>query len=203
MIRARLATRADVPAIATALAAAFRTDPVWRWLVPDQDRYDARAPAAFRAEAAMKVPNAHVYTVDDATAAALWSPPGRRGAPLSEEARLALPFGRLLGPRTVRQGLAVQAAMKKARPAEEHWYLAMLGTHPDHQGRGLGSTVLQPVLERCDLDGTGAYLESSKLENIPFYERHGFRVTGTVTPAGSPPLTLMWRDPRPVDEAGS
>lgn len=200
MLRARLATRADVPAIATALAAAFRTDPVWRWLVPEADRYDARAASAFAAEAAAKVAHAHAYTADDRAATALWAPPGQRSAPASEELRLAWPFARLLGASGIRRGIAVQTAMKKARPREDHWYLAILGTHPDHQGRGLGSTVLRPVLERCDLDGVGAYLESSKPENVPFYERHGFRATGTVTPAGCPPMTLMWRDPQPVEE---
>jgi hypothetical protein len=35
---------------------------------------------------------------------------------------------------------------------------------------------------------------------VPFYERHGFRVTGEVSiPRGGPTLWLMWRDPQ---EAG-
>jgi ribosomal protein S18 acetylase RimI-like enzyme len=86
---------------------------------------------------------------------------------------------------------------ERLHPAEPpHWYLAILGTDPDAQGRGLGSRLLAPVLERCDEDGVGAYLESSKERNIAFYARHGFRVTRTWRLPRGPLLWAMWRDPR-------
>jgi ribosomal protein S18 acetylase RimI-like enzyme len=77
-----------------------------------------------------------------------------------------------------------------------HWYLAVLGTDPAAQGQGLGSAALAPVLERCDADGVGAYLESSKESNIAFYARHGFRVTREIRLPRGPKLWAMWRDPR-------
>ena len=56
-------------------------------------------------------------------------------------------------------------------------------------------------LARCDAARLPAYLESSKERNVPFYERHGFRVTGELTiPGGGPTLWLMWRNP--AEEAG-
>ncbi len=36
------------------------------------------------------------------------------------------------------------------------------------------------MLDRCDEDGVGAYLESSKESNIAYYARFGFRVTEVV-----------------------
>jgi hypothetical protein len=34
---------------------------------------------------------------------------------------------------------------------------------------------------------------------VPFYERHGFRVTRELTvPGGGPVLWLMWREPQEV-----
>ena len=73
----------------------------------------------------------------------------------------------------------------------------MLGTEPASQGQGLGSAVLGPVLEQCDADGVGAYLESSKERNIDFYARHGFRVTDELRLLRGPRMWGMWRDPRP------
>ena len=56
--------------------------------------------------------------------------------------------------------------------------------------------MMQPVLHMCDRDNLGAYLETAKSENLPFYERHGFKVTGTIG-VGQDPITvwLMWRNP--------
>ncbi len=68
--------------------------------------------------------------------------------------------------------------MERAHPpVPRHFYLAVLGIDPPHQGRGLGSALLAPVLELCDREAVHAYLESSKERNVDFYSRHGFRVT--------------------------
>ena len=77
-----------------------------------------------------------------------------------------------------------------------HFYLAVLGTDPSAQGRGLGSAVLRGVLDQCDRDGVGAFLESSKESNIAYYARHGFRVTEEVRLTRGPSMWRMWRDPR-------
>ncbi len=44
--------------------------------------------------------------------------------------------------------------------------LALLATNPGAQGRGLGSSLLGPVLDRCDSEGIPAYTETQKHENV-------------------------------------
>jgi len=78
----------------------------------------------------------------------------------------------------------------------------VLGTDPQHQGKGIGSALLAPVLAKCDAEGIPAYLESSKERNIPFYRRHGFEVTTELNLKNGPSLWPMWRDPRPPDGTG-
>jgi GNAT superfamily N-acetyltransferase len=63
--------------------------------------------------------------------------------------------------------------MESSHFRHPHWYVAVLGTAPPHQGRGVGAALLALVLRRCDAEGIGAYLESTKPENVPWYERSG------------------------------
>ena len=52
-------------------------------------------------------------------------------------------------------------------------------------------------LDRCDAEYAPAYLESSNPDNVPYYERFGFEVTGELRlPDGGPSLIPMWRKPR-------
>lgn len=196
MVQARHATKADIDALGIALAAAFATDPVWGWMVPDQARWSRWAADAFAHDADVRLRQGHVYTVDGAVGAAMWAPPGLWRGSLLDQAREAPSMVRLIGRAGLRRGVAMLRGMEKAHPRDDHWYLGLLGTDPAHQGRGIGSALLRPILDRCDLDGVGAYLESSNPANVPFYERHGFRVTGQLSPGGSPPLDQMWRDPQ-------
>ena len=57
--------------------------------------------------------------------------------------------------------------------------------------------MLGPVLERCDTEGVGAYLESSKDVNVPYYRHFGFEVRQEITHKNNGPKQwLMWRDPK-------
>ena len=108
-----LATTADVrkarpagaAAVASALAAAFTDDPVFRWILPD----DAARPAATRAFFHLVVdilaPHDDTWTTTaGVTGAALWVPAGR--APMSDERadRFAAEMAELCAPHGDRIG---------------------------------------------------------------------------------------------------
>jgi ribosomal protein S18 acetylase RimI-like enzyme len=73
--------------------------------------------------------------------------------------------------------------------------LPLLGVDPLHHGQGLGSALIQHAIVMCDRDNKLAYLESSNPTNIPFYERHGFELLGTIQVKTSPPIFPMLRTP--------
>jgi GNAT superfamily N-acetyltransferase len=192
----RRATAADVPPIAASLARAFRDDPVFRWLFPLGHSRVARNEAFFALELRhLHLRHNEVWTAGDGAAAALWDPPGTWKVPLPTLLRIGPQLVRVLGTRTP-IGLYGLTRVEARHPQGPHWYLAILGTDPDHQGRGLASAALAPVLARCDVEGTPAYLETATPENVPFYEHHGFEVTGEVTLPLGPYLWLMTRPPR-------
>jgi GNAT superfamily N-acetyltransferase len=195
----RKATDADVPALARSLAAAFQDDPVISWMIPDDEKRLRLGPFGFATWLGkIYMPKAEVYTDEARAVGALWAPPGKWKMSVGLQARLAPRMFKLFGVRRMPTILKGLATLDKAHPDEQpHYYLGILGTDPDHQGKGLGSAAMQPVLDRCDREGLGAYLESSKEANIPFYRRHGFEVTGEVHMPDGPPLWPMWRDPQP------
>jgi GNAT superfamily N-acetyltransferase len=65
-----------------------------------------------------------------------------------------------------------------------------------HQGQGWGAALMQHALARCDRENLPAYLESSNPRNVPFYERLGFKLLGTIQVGSSPPIFPMLRRPR-------
>lgn len=192
----RRATPQDIPALARMLARAFQDDPVasWAW------RPNAlRLGALERFQAArlrQLIAGEEVWTTDELTCAALWALPGRWHMTLRETAALVPSF---LHPRLFGRMPLVALGWEKLERGHPrkppHFYLAVLGTEPAAQGRGLGSAVLGGVLEQCDRDGVGAYLESSKERNIDFYARHGFRVLEEIRLLRGPRMWAMWRDP--------
>jgi ribosomal protein S18 acetylase RimI-like enzyme len=58
---------------------------------------------------------------------------------------------------------------------DPHYYLLTLGVAPKAQGNGAGGRLLRSMLERCDAEGMPAYLETQRPENVPIYERFGFK----------------------------
>lgn len=197
MIAARQATSAELRPVAHALARAFHDDPVMIWLFGEGDRPRLRRLRSyFGSEARRHLrQGGTVLTADGLGGGAFWAPPGQWRIPWPAVLRAAPMLVRCIGPRIPR-ALRGLDQIERVHPRAPHWYLAAIGTDPPQQGKGVGASLLEPVLARCDAEGTGAYLESSKPENVPWYERFGFGVTGEVALPDGPPLWSMWRDAR-------
>jgi len=193
--RVHQARRHELTSLADVLSRSFFDDPVMSWLMPEERNRYRRLRHAYLVELAVYHRRNVVYTTSDHGATALWAPPLRWRERPTDVIR-SLP--RLLAAFQGRSipGLRLLQAVEKVHPQEPHWYLGILGADPARQGTGAGRAVVDAGLAHADQEGLGAYLESSKAANIPFYERFGFRVTGEVTIAGSPTQYTMWRDPR-------
>lgn len=193
----RRATKADLDGVTKALGKAFADDPVMHWFFPDEKGRRENIERVFRMRVASLLGQDEVYTTDDHAGAAVWAQPGRWEMPPLEGLRFV---AKLLPVVRTRIGVLARGwgAIDRLHPKEPHWYLAILGTEPAAQGRGVGSALMRPVLEDCDRNEVGAYLESSKESNLAFYARHGFRVTGELDLPDGPRVWPMWRDPRPV-----
>lgn len=199
MVKAVPATVADIGVLSVALARAFDDDPLSLYLFGGP-RLRAAGLARFFALQLRHTYLRHgeVWTTADRAGAALWAPPTMPRPGGMDLVRIlpVVPYLSIWGRKTPAV-VRLLSAYERARPRQAHWYLGTLGTDPDRQGHGVGSALLRVVLDRLDMDGVPAYLESSKERNLAFYHRHGFEVTGQITTPRGPTLWLMWRAPRP------
>jgi ribosomal protein S18 acetylase RimI-like enzyme len=197
MNRVAHALAADLPQLASSLASAFFDDPVTSWMFDDPEIRREQLKRWMRFVLEMGLTRGHLYTAGGNMAAAVWSPPDVMLFDDVWGPRMVEILGELLGERAGEVIPALARVMAVQPVDEPHFYLFTLGTHADHQSRGLGRRVLEPVLALCDAQGSAAYLESSNSRNLPFYERHGFEVMGEIDVAeGGPIIRPMSRKPR-------
>jgi GNAT superfamily N-acetyltransferase len=195
-IRPRLATAADAAAIVATLSAAFDADPLWSWAFPDDDKRPAQYKTFFGLFVESAIPNGWVWTTGQAAAVAVWTPPGKSELSDEAEARVEPFLTAELGAHA-EPVLQVLESFESACPdGADFYYLSLLGTHPDHRGRGLGMSLLAANLAQIDAEAMPAYLESSNPANNARYERLGFRPQAKFsTPEGRHAVTTMWRAP--------
>jgi hypothetical protein len=63
-------------------------------------------------------------------------------------------------------------------PDRQHSHLGPLAVDAHLQRRGIGGQLLSEHTARLDSAGLASYLETDKRENVAFYQRHGYVVTG-------------------------
>ena len=198
MADVRSATLDDADRIAQIAAAGFYDDPVMSWLFPVAAVRLDRLRLLFGGLARDMLPDRGIVHLTGDACVALWRDPtfehGRSAAERVQEAADEGPSP--FAPDEMERLGVLGATMTANHPHEPHWYLNVVSTVPANQGQGLGTAVLQPVLARCDADGSRAYLESTNPRNHTLYHRHGFVDAGEIRVEGGPSLTPMWRDPR-------
>jgi GNAT superfamily N-acetyltransferase len=191
-MEARVATERDLDLVTETLAAAFSGDPLWGWAFPERESLSAWW--RFHVTSALRY--SWVWIADEGAAASVWIPPGGVELTDEEEERVEPLLRDLIGARSA-EVLELLERFERSHPHRApHYYLSLLGTHPDHRGRGLGMALLADGLERIDSEGMPAYLESSNAANDPRYERLGFsRIGGFTRPDEGASVSTMWREP--------
>jgi ribosomal protein S18 acetylase RimI-like enzyme len=192
----RALARGEDGLIAAILDAAFADDPVTRWTLGIGPRGRAGVFAALARALYLRAGFGRVTAGGEG--GALWLPPGAsRGVDSLTSFMISARILAAGGLGAISRAFAADAMVSEWTPEEPHYYLFAIAVRPDAQGQGWGRALMADTLARCDADGAPAYLECSKAENLPFYERFGFRERGRVDlPDGGPPLWLMRRLPQ-------
>ena len=205
------ATRADAPtpdvrrlepaerdeALRTVVAA-FAADPLLRWVWPDDDRYTACATVLFGLLIDLRRAGGEVWAAGGGAAVAMWEPPGGLYVRPAEDPWPAVHA--TYRDEEKARWEAFDGALAVPPGVPPYWYLGVLATDPERQGRGLGRAVTAPVLASADRSRTAVYLETATEANVGFYAKLGFVVDREATlPDSGPVCWLLRRDPRPAD----
>jgi len=121
-------------------------------------------------------------------------PPGRCRIGVAEKLRV-LPALLSAHPLpTVFRILSWANAWGKEDPPSPHWHLGPVGVLRSHQGKGIGSALVNAFCARMDQARSEACLETDKDVNVKFYERAGFQIVQRKEIIGVP----CWFMSRPV-----
>jgi len=204
-----LITAAQIPLAAATLAQAFSADPLNIYACPDPAERTRVLSWLFAAMIRANTRSHSVYvTAESLKGVAIWLPPST-GEPTvehhnpSELDQMSVHFG----PAAYKRFASIFSyfePLHKQMIQDPHWYLALLGVIPHHQGQGIGSTLIAPVLRLADKESIPCYLETFVSRNVSFYQRHDFQVVATaVEPQSGISCWIMKREPGPSIESDS
>jgi ribosomal protein S18 acetylase RimI-like enzyme len=169
-----VATPADRERVIGSLVAAFVTDPVLRYLFPDDAAYPQHAAAFFGHLFDKRVGRGTVWTIEHGASVAMWDAPGAEDGPTHDTLAAQLPADAMV------RVEAYNKTVHVALPSAPFWYLGVLGTHPDHAGRRWGHALMLTGLRRAAEAGLPAVLETSNPDNVQVYRRAGWEVAAVV-----------------------
>lgn len=190
----RAAGDGDREFVVRLLDEAFQGDPVSGWVFPDEVYRRATHHKLMGAFLDVVLAEGWVDIVEDGAACALWlSVPADQHGDEDGPGQLR----EAVDPENERVELIGRLTAGIHPAGRAHEYLWMIAVAPGRQGEGLGTALIESVLDRCDREGAPAYLEASSARSRKLYERLGFELTGRPLdlPDG-PQMWPMWREPR-------
>ena len=194
---ARRVTPDDSDRVASIITRAFATDPLWGWALARSDGGTDHHEAFWRLFLEGAAAYDDTWITGGGEATSVWIPPGGVEMTAELEDRLGDFALEHLGSGADRF-FELLERFEAAHPRDvDHYYLSLLGTHPDRRGNGIGMWLLAHDLELIDGEHLPAYLESSNPENNDRYASVGFEPIGEFNaPENGPVVTTMWRSPR-------
>ncbi|KAI0065975.1 hypothetical protein BV25DRAFT_1821705 [Artomyces pyxidatus] len=199
-----------IPIVFDTSKKALRDDPVELYVVRPEDTkgswkfhvWDKLSNVVFLIDLCGLVRTKRGLTIKKGRSVILWVPavdaftlrrlPSKKPPPRDTLASLAKRFK---SPQQLRRGTewkdkltaAIQAVI--GDEANQYYYIDGLATHPDYQGHGFATTLLNAVLQLADDQGRPTWLGSSNIMNTGFYESFGFVEAARITLGDDPEWT--------------
>jgi GNAT superfamily N-acetyltransferase len=188
---------------AETLTQAFRSDPMYAYICPDEAERIRSVRGLWVAIITFSLIYGEIWTTPEVSGVACWLSPGHTAITSWQMLRTAFALPRAMmrfGGDARRRAMDVigytEKLHQRAMPGP-HWYLWALGVAPVSQRQGIGGRLLGPILTRADAEGLPCYLETESEPNAAFYRKHGFEaLTAEVVPGHGLMLWTMARKPQ-------
>jgi ribosomal protein S18 acetylase RimI-like enzyme len=189
------------------MVAAFWDYPETLHLLPDERRRRHVLPRYLLSDARDADRFGLLLVAPDGSGAAAWIPPSAYPIGVGRQLRQLVDLAPAL-PWAWRAALEARRAQTANRVEHrrhpEHYYLRSIGVDPAAQGRGIGSSLMWPVLDRADREGVGCFLQTATEANVAWYGRFGFETVASYQPTPTWPTTwALWREPNDQAETGT
>ncbi|MEM8675070.1 MAG: GNAT family N-acetyltransferase [Cyanobacteria bacterium P01_G01_bin.67] len=189
LIRTSVNGKNDLQQIIDSMLLAFSADPFFRWIYPSDEQYLASFPGLVKLLIDADV---DINCTKDLEGAAFWLPPEQE---FNADA-LEKYMRKTVSSQDLDKIAAVFESMMHAHPQVPHRYLALLGVTTSKQGRGYGSSLIEPALSECDRTPQIIHLETCNPRSVAFYERHGFTRQEEIQIADCPVIYPLVRYPQ-------
>ncbi|NCI46684.1 GNAT family N-acetyltransferase [Sediminibacterium soli] len=117
-----------------------------------------------------------VFISDDNKACALIVYPDKKKVTLKSTVLDAKLILQAVGLGNISKTLKREKLIGSIQPKIPMTHLWFIGVDPVAQGRGIGSTLLQEIIEYSNSNNRPIYLETSTVKNLPWYKEFGFEV---------------------------
>lgn len=198
--------KSQVSDTSTIAAKAFENDPVFTYIISDDREFRLRSLTWLMSKLiAYSTRYNHAYTTQDLAGLAAWLPPGTLFSNPLQLLKMAWSLQLYALPTKIRWNrlgrcLTLLSAVEHAHQQDmgdcPHWYLGLMVVNPKSQGRGVGSRLLQPILQRASSEGLTCYLTTCTEQAVRFYQKNGFEIVQVQKIApDAPPFWTMKRNP--------
>jgi GNAT superfamily N-acetyltransferase len=198
--------RSQIAQASEIAAKAFESDPVFGYLTPDDRELRLQALTWLMGKAIEYcIPYNYVCTTPDLQGIAAWLPPDKFPKDPFQLLQIAVQFQLYNLPfkcgwnrleRWLSCLLAIEQAHQQDMGDRPHWYLELMVVNPASQGRGVGSRLLQPVLDRASQEGLPCYVVTFTEQAVRFYQKNGFEIVKNQKfSANSPLFWTLKRNP--------
>jgi ribosomal protein S18 acetylase RimI-like enzyme len=155
-------------------------DPLQIYTFPDEEERRQKSPDHFAAILRYGLLFGEVYSSNNMEGAVVWLKPGQTEVTPEKAAQGSLTeLPQLLGEEAATRFFSVLEYIEpyhQQDAPEPHWYTMVVGVDPAFARKGIGTALLQPVLDKARQNRQPVYLETAQPDNIGFYTKLGFSV---------------------------